>query len=333
MTSLPVEIVSLDPPAARGAAEDLAEILVDAVDGGASVGFVFPFAPAEARAYWEQVIEALAAGRVVLLGARVAGDRRLCGTVQLVPSERPNGRHRAEVAKLLVHRRVRRQGVGRALMAAVEREARARGRRLLILDTLSESPAEALYRSLGYSAAGVIPDHARLPEGPLRPTTVMWRQLPPSGEISVSAESPRQPEVVALVRELDAYLTSLYPVESNHLLDIEALCRPDIRFFVARGQGEALGCGALRSFPEYGEVKRMFVRPQARGFRLGHRILAHLEAEARAQGLPALRLETGVRQPEAIGLYRAAGFVERGPFGEYPLDALSLFLEKPLTAG
>ena len=105
-----------------------------------------------------------------------------------------------------------------------------------------------------------------------------------------------------------------------------------MRFLVARRAGEALGCGALRIDAEgsYGEVKRMFVLPRARRLKLGRRILDRLEAEARREGLGCLRLETGIHQPEALGLYRAAGFVERGPFGEYGPDPLSVFMEKRL---
>jgi putative acetyltransferase len=150
-------------------------------------------------------------------------------------------------------------------------------------------------------------------------------------DVTIAPESPRQADVARLIEELDAYQTALYPAESNHLVAIEALAAPDMRFFVARRAGEALGCGALRVDPSgYGEVKRMFVRPAARGLKLGARILARLEAAARQEGLGCLRLETGVHQKAALGLYRAAGFREREPFGEYGPDPLSVFMEKPL---
>ena len=150
-------------------------------------------------------------------------------------------------------------------------------------------------------------------------------------ELAINPESPRQDDVIRLIRELDAYQARLYPAESNHLLPIETLAAPDIRFFVARGDGEALGCGALRIDAEgYGEVKRMFVSPRARGLKLGRRILERIETAAREERLDSLRLETGIHQPEALGLYRAAGFIERGPFGEYAPDPLSVFMEKRL---
>ena len=151
-------------------------------------------------------------------------------------------------------------------------------------------------------------------------------------DIAVTLESPRQEDVARLIAELDAYQAALYPAESNHLVPIEGLAAPDVRFFVARGAGEALGCGALRiDAAGYGEVKRMFVAPRARGLSLGRRLLERIEAEARREGLACLRLETGIHQPEALGLYRAVGFVERGPFGDYGPDPLSVFMEKPLA--
>ncbi len=147
----------------------------------------------------------------------------------------------------------------------------------------------------------------------------------------VAQESPRQAEIVTLVAELDAYLGGLYPAESNHLLDIEGLAAPDMRFFVARSAGRAVGCGALRIDREgWGEVKRIYVHPAARGGRIGVLILERIEATARGAGLTHLRLETGIHQPEALGLFRRAGFVERGPFADYPVDPLSVYMEKTL---
>jgi putative acetyltransferase len=151
------------------------------------------------------------------------------------------------------------------------------------------------------------------------------------GDIAIEPESPRQDDVARLIRELDAYQESLYPAESNHLLDIDTLSTPSIRFFVARRGGEAVGCGALRvDGSGYGEIKRMFVLPRARGMNLGHRILGRLEEEARRAGLGCVRLETGIHQAAALHLYRAAGYVEREPFGEYEPDPLSVFMEKRL---
>ena len=149
--------------------------------------------------------------------------------------------------------------------------------------------------------------------------------------IDIQRENPRQDEVVGMLGLLDAYLQALYPPESNHILDINALCAADIRFFVARREGAAVGCGALRiDSAGYGEIKRMFVRPDARGDGLGFAILARIERQAVAEGLALLRLETGIHQHAALALYRAAGYVNREPFGDYRHDPLSLFMEKSL---
>ena len=150
-------------------------------------------------------------------------------------------------------------------------------------------------------------------------------------DVTLGIESPRQADVERLLEALDAYQSGLYPPESNHFLDVEALAAPGIRFFVARRNGQALGCGALRiDASGYGELKRMFVSPEARGLKLGRRILDRIEEEARRESLACLRLETGIHQPEALGLYRTAGYVERDAFGEYSSDPLSVFMEKSL---
>lgn len=149
--------------------------------------------------------------------------------------------------------------------------------------------------------------------------------------IDIQRENPRQDEIVGMLGMLDTCLQALYPPESNHILDIDALCAADIRFFVARREGAALGCGALRiDLAGYGEIKRMFVRLDARGEGLGSAILVRIERLALDEGLSLLRLETGIHQHAALALYRAAGYVNREPFGDYRHDPLSLFMEKSL---
>lgn len=147
--------------------------------------------------------------------------------------------------------------------------------------------------------------------------------------LSICPERPDQPEVVALIEALDTYANSLYPPESNHLLDIASLCAPAVTFLVVRDRGEPVGCGAMLRDPRgWGEVKRMYVRPDQRGRRIGVRVLAEIEGVARGAGLPLLRLETGIHNTEALRLYRRAGFVKCAPFGDYTLDPLSVFMEK-----
>jgi len=150
--------------------------------------------------------------------------------------------------------------------------------------------------------------------------------------IDLAIETPDQHEVHALLKASDTYMAELYPAESNHMLDVSELCRPEVTFIVARIDGRAVGCGAIvESKDGWAEIKRMFVSPLARGQNIGRRLLQKLEATAIDKGLPVLRLETGTRQPEALALYRSAGFVEIGPFGKYGPDPLSLFMEKPLS--
>jgi putative acetyltransferase len=152
------------------------------------------------------------------------------------------------------------------------------------------------------------------------------------GSVQVGRGSPRHPDVVRMIADLDAYVAALYASESNHLLDIEGLCGADVRFFVARLGGAIVGTGALRLFPAgYGEVKRMFVDPQARGHGVGRAILVRLEEEASAANLALVRLETGTLQPEALGLYRSLGYREIPPFGDYRPDPNSVFMEKRLA--
>lgn len=149
--------------------------------------------------------------------------------------------------------------------------------------------------------------------------------------ITVIREPVRQQAVRALLEQSWALSEALYPAESNHHLDESALELPEVSFFVARRDGMALGCGALmRADVTYGEVKSVFVDPAARGLGLARALLAAIETEAAGQGLALLRLETGIRQPEAIGLYESTGFRRIGPFGAYQEDPLSIFMEKTI---
>lgn len=150
---------------------------------------------------------------------------------------------------------------------------------------------------------------------------------------AVALEPVDQPDVVALIADLDAYQAPLYPAESNHLLDIESLKQPNVIFVVARDvAGTALGCGAVVLMEGYGELKRMFVRPEQRGLGIAKAIMAFLEQESGRRNCNLLRLETGIRQPEALGLYERAGYARRGRYGDYPDDPLSVFMEKRIAA-
>jgi ribosomal protein S18 acetylase RimI-like enzyme len=168
-----VTIRILDAAAARAALPTLVDILVDGVRGGASIGFMNPFEPDEALAWWEGVLEEVEAGRTILFVAQEGGA--VLGTAQLIPATKPNQPHRADVSKVIVHSAARRRGIGRALMEAVDAEARRRGLQVLVLDTATGSPAEALYRDTGWQKVGVVPDYAMWPDGGFCGTTFYWK--------------------------------------------------------------------------------------------------------------------------------------------------------------
>jgi putative acetyltransferase len=150
--------------------------------------------------------------------------------------------------------------------------------------------------------------------------------------VLIAKEPPRQPGVLDLLEQSDAYAQSLYPAESNHMVDLSTLEKPSVAFFVARHEGEVVGCCALVDAGDgSAEIKRMFVNPKARGLKIGRKLLETMEDHGREAGLSAIRLETGIHQPEAIALYRTAGYVDIGPFGAYQPDPLSLFMEKMIA--
>lgn len=173
----PDAIERLTPDAVRThAPAGLAALLVGAVDGGASVGFLAPLETARAAAWWSEVAEEAAAG-VRDVWAAHAPDGSLTGVVTLARTGTANGRHRGEIARLLVHGSARGRGLGRRLLAAAEAHAAATGLRLLVLDTQTDSPAERLYRGAGWTAVGTIPDFAADPAGTLRATTLYYKRL------------------------------------------------------------------------------------------------------------------------------------------------------------
>lgn len=166
---------ALLPPIAPADLEALAGLLLDSVAGNASIGFPAETSREAALAYWTAVEADVLAGQAILLGVR--DGRPLVATVQLRFSAYPNGRHRAEVAKLLVLSSARRHGLATMLMGRAEEAARDAGKTLLVLDTESDSPAQRLYERLGWTSAGRIPDFAYRPDGALRPTTFFFKPL------------------------------------------------------------------------------------------------------------------------------------------------------------
>lgn len=154
---------------------DLNAILADCVEGGASVGFMSPLSPADAEPFWRGVAAAVGRGEVLLFVAEVEG--RVVGTVQIGFALKPNQPHRADLMKLLVHRDARGRGLSKLLMQAAETGAARRGRSLLVLDTATGEPAEALYEKLGWQRSGVIPDYALFPDGRSCDTTFFYKRI------------------------------------------------------------------------------------------------------------------------------------------------------------
>jgi ribosomal protein S18 acetylase RimI-like enzyme len=147
--------------------------------------------------------------------------------------------------------------------------------------------------------------------------------------VTINQERPDTADAIALIDELEAHLAPFYPRESCHGYSVEKLIAEGVAFFLIRDNGAPVGCGGIQVYgKEYGELKRMYVRPQHRGSGFAKMMLNHLVDYARNRGIPLLRLETGIHQIAAIGLYERAGFQSIPPFGEYKPDPLSRFYEK-----
>lgn len=155
--------------------EQLADVLIDCVDGGASVSFMAPLSREHALSFWRMVAEDVADGDRALIVAEDAEG--ICGTVQLILAQPDNQPHRADVAKMLVHRRARRHGIGAALIHEAEHVGRDAGKSLLVLDTITGSDADRLYEREGWVRVGEVPDYAYMPDGQLRGTTFFYRRI------------------------------------------------------------------------------------------------------------------------------------------------------------
>jgi putative acetyltransferase len=149
----------------------------------------------------------------------------------------------------------------------------------------------------------------------------------------ITETSPDEPDAVELIAELDAHLMAHpYPPQSRHAFSVEKLLRERVVFFVTHYEEQLAGCGGIKIFDgDYGEVKRMYVRPEFRGKGLGKAMIGHLADYARGKDLELLRLETGIYEVEAIGLYLRCGFERCRPFGEYVEDPMSVYLEKRIA--
>jgi GNAT superfamily N-acetyltransferase len=170
-----IEVRRLRPAEAAAHLDGLAAVLHDCVEGGASVSYLAPFSRDDARAAFEGFVADAERGRRLVLAA--FDDGELVGTVQVILALPPNQPHRGEIAKLLVRRSARRRGIARRLMEHAEREARAEGKTLLVLDTVTGDPAESLYERMGWHRVGVIPGYALYPDGRPCATTIFWKPL------------------------------------------------------------------------------------------------------------------------------------------------------------
>ncbi|MEV0097198.1 GNAT family N-acetyltransferase [Streptomyces sp. NPDC050738] len=172
--------VRLSPAELTAAVDELADLLVEAVEDGASLGFLAPLDRAEAAAWWRSLAPDVAEGRLVMWAAYDSDDRsRLTGTISFAPARKANSRHRGEIAKVLVRKEARGQGLARRLLAVAERHAAETGVTLLMLDTETDSAADHLYRREGWTAFGTVPRYAADPAGELQPCTFFHKSLAP----------------------------------------------------------------------------------------------------------------------------------------------------------
>ena len=150
-------------------------------------------------------------------------------------------------------------------------------------------------------------------------------------EIEIKPVNPGRPDIIKLINESTKYLSSLYPSESNHLVSISELEQKNVFFVGAFLNEKIVGCGAVFKYESYGEIKRMFVDNRFRGYGIGAKILSDLENHMTSCGIKISKLETGIHQKEAIGLYKKFGYLDTTPFGNYLPDPLSIFMDKALT--
>jgi GNAT superfamily N-acetyltransferase len=328
----PAVIVEWSAAAFEAALPALCAMLQTCVAGGASIGWPTPPAQAVADRFWRQCADdAAAGGRMFWLALERAEDpASVIGTAQLVLSTPPNGQHRADVVKVMVHPRARRQGLAARLMQRAEDEARARGRSLLVLDTLKGCDAERLYPRLGYQISGRIPSYALIGDGTLEATTVMFKRLHASG-LQLRLDAHDSPDALALRRALSAQLMQAYGSDGESGF---AGFSPDTgAFVVARdAAGRPVGCGAVLALPARGprcaEIKRMHAAQPRRG--IGRAVLQFLEHEACLLGHREVAVSTRRANKAAVSFYRQHGFEPIEAFGAYVDRPDSICLGKAL---
>ncbi len=327
------DIVELDAAGLARHLDALADVLLDCVQHGASVGFVLPYTLIEAKRFWQNILAQWEPGARRLLILRDETGV-VAGTVQLLLKTLDNGSHRAEVSKMLVHSRMRRRGCGRALMQAIEACAREEGKTLLVLDTRSGDAGEHLYGLLGFQLAGRLPGFARASDGGYDATSYMYKQLvalpEPLGRVTVMAESPLSADAAALMNELSATLALITGDSGAASFDVADVQCERSRFVIARDRmGIAIGCGAFRPLQDgVAEIKRMLARPGYAG--VGRAALAFLEDEARGLGYRELWLETRLVNLRAVRFYEKNGYCRRENFGKYFGNPQAVCYEKAI---
>lgn len=325
--------VLIEAVTAAGAAREeaaLVAILQDVVDAGASVGFLAPLARDEAVAYWREVAAAIAAGTRTLLIARLPGQDAV-GTVQLELCPRPNGRHRAEVTKLMVRRSARRRGIAGALMRAVEAEARRRGRTTLVLDTRAGDPSERLYRSLGYHRAGAIPRYAESSDGRLDATALYYRLLDadaaPAGPdpvpLRVRAAGPADADrIAAIYNEGIADGGATFETRPRSRDDVLGWFDGRHPIVVAEDAGTVVGFGSTSTYRArdcYGGIAEctVYVARSHRGRGVGPPVLEALAAAAERAGFWKLVSRIFVENTASRRMCLRCGFREVGVYEKH----------------
>ncbi len=264
--------------------------------------------------------EELAQTNAAVFVARVDGKAVACGAMR----RHPGGI--GELKRMFTLPEYQGKGIAGRIVREIEALARREGLCQLVLETGSHHPwAWRLYEREGFTRCGPVLDY------PDVAWSVFYEKKIEPAPVTIAVESPLQDEVRTLIADLNAYLLSLTPPEGCHHLTVEQMAEPDTTVFVARENGKAIACGALKRHAEgIGEVKRMWTNPAYQGRGIGGRVLDEVMTLAKQEGLTKLVLETGDRHPAAWRIYERAGFRRCGPVLDYPDVHWSVFYEKEL---
>lgn len=338
----PTWTIRRSPAVSDAEIEGLADVLLDCVEGGASVSFMHPLTRERAVAFWRGVALGVAAGQRALLVAEDALG--ICGCVQLVFDLPENQPHRADLSKMLVHRRSRRQGLAAALMRSAEDTARECGRTLLVLDAVTDGDAARLYTRLGWVRVGDIPDFALFPQGGLCSTTVFYRHLGQGAPAPVSAARPAISFRLLAPAEFEA-IRPLWEQLNQHHASYPTPFAAEIaaRSFAARlgalrdkSADERLRVEIAANSPDsppiaygvtslsssgVGEVDSLFVAPEYRRLGIASTLLQNALDWLRAHGAVSPRVVVFQANDEAVAFYRRFGFHPRNLELERPASS------------